>query len=61
MDQLLNDLLATSPVLVKIYMGLSGAYMIFCAVASFTKTHKDDEIADRLKRFFSLPVKKVEK
>lgn len=40
------------------YGALTGAYMIFCAVAAFTKTDADDKIAARLKRFFSLPTKK---
>lgn len=58
METLLQELFAKFPWAVAVYSGLTGAYMIFCAVASFTKTDKDDKIADKLKRFFSLPVKK---
>lgn len=58
MEQFISELLAKYPVAVNVYLGLTGVYMIFCAVASFTKTDADDKIADKIKRFFSLPVKK---
>lgn len=58
MEELIQELVNKFPMALTIYMFLSGAYMIFCAVASFTKTDKDDKIAEKLKRFFSLPIPK---
>lgn len=58
MEQFMQELMGKFPILVTVYMGLTGLYMIFCAVASCTKTKEDDKIADKLKRFFSLPLKK---
>lgn len=58
-QQVLTVLVSKFPMAMLGYMVLSGAYTIFCAVAAFTKTDKDDAIANRLKLFFSLPVKKL--
>jgi len=58
MEELLQDLFAKFPLAMTVYTLLSGVYMAFCAVATFTKTTADDRFVDLLKRFFSLPVKK---
>lgn len=58
METLLKEVTDKFPMAATIYLGLSGLYMVFCAVASFTKTQEDDKIADKLRRFFSLPIKK---
>lgn len=62
MEQALIDILQSLaskfPWVIAVYSGLTGLYMIFCAIASFTKTDKDDKIADKLKVFFSIPLKK---
>lgn len=56
--QILNFLMEKFPIAMTIYMIASGLYIIFCAVAALTKTDKDDKLAEKLKVFFSLPVKK---
>ena len=43
------------------FLALSAVYQVFCFVASMTKTDQDDKIADRIKRFFSLPVNPTSK
>ena len=52
--KVLNDY----PIVATVYIGMTGAYTLFCAVASLTKNKSDDVWADKLKRFFSLPIKK---
>lgn len=61
MEQALLEFFNKFPMALKIYTGLTGAYTIFCVIASFTKTNKDDDIANSswLRRFFSLPPKAV--
>ena len=56
MEDAIKELATKFPWFVGVYGGLTGAYMIFCAVASFTVTKEDDKIADKLKRFFSMKV-----
>ncbi len=56
MQELLTQVVAHYPVAAVVYGGLTGAYMLFCAFAAFTKTQADDKWADKLKRFFSLHV-----
>lgn len=58
METAIQEIIQKFPIASTAYMALSGAYLIFCAVAAFTKTDKDDKLANALKRFFSLPVKK---
>lgn len=58
MEQLLKEVTDKFPMAATIYLGLSGLYMAFCAVATLTKTDEDDKIAAKLRRFFSLPIKK---
>ncbi len=62
MEQQLTEILQAAvtkwPVAMTIYLILSGAYQIFCAVAAWTTTDKDDKLVDKLKLFFSLPIKK---
>ena len=54
MEELLTSLTTQFPILATIYTGLSGAYLIFCAVATITSTKADDDIKDKLKQFFSI-------
>lgn len=54
----LTALVEKFPIALTIYLVLSAAYQLFCAVAALTKTDKDDKVASWLKVFFSLPVKK---
>ena len=58
MEDLIKEITTQFTKAATVYLGLSGLYMVFCAVAAFTKTQEDDKIADKLKRFFSLPIKK---
>lgn len=54
--QLIQQVFAI-PAMSKVLLGVTGLYMVFCAIASFTKTKEDDKVADKLRRFFSLPPK----
>lgn len=54
MEKEIIELISNYPLASAIYGGLTGLYMLFCAVASLTKNQSDDKIADKLKRFFSL-------
>lgn len=56
--ELYNAVIAKFPIVASIYLVLSAFYGVFCAIATITKTDKDDKIADKIKVFFSLPVKK---
>jgi len=56
--EVLQYLAAKFPWVIAVYSGLSGLYMAFCAIATLTKTDKDDKLADKLKVFFSLPIGK---
>jgi len=58
MEEVLQALIGKFPLAAALYMGLSGAYMVFCAIAAITKSDKDDKIRDTLRRFFSLPIPK---
>ncbi len=55
---LFNAVIAKFPIVASIYVILTACYGVFCAIAAFTKTDRDDKIADKIRVFFSLPVKK---
>lgn len=57
-QEILTALVTKFPLAMLIYMGLTGLYLVICSVAAFTKTTKDDELVDRLKVFFSIPIKR---
>lgn len=58
MENVLIDYALNNPKILTAYTGLTGAYVAFCAIASFTKSKKDDKVADKLRRFFSIAPKK---
>lgn len=64
METLLQDVLVQLvmkyPLAATLYAGVTGAFAVFCTVATFTKTDKDDKLADKMRRLFSLPTKKPE-
>lgn len=58
MTDLILSTIVQNPKVATVYAGLTGAYVVFCATAALTKNTKDDKVADKLRRFFSLKPKK---
>lgn len=51
-------LVTNYPKALLVYGALTALYPLACFIATFTKTDKDDKILDKIKVFFSIPVKK---